>query len=314
MINISEIERFLDKEHIDFKRIGHTRNVAKFCSLKCVEDNGLFFIVGNVVKNFVNSIILCDNEKENIDANNTYIIVKDPQLVFYKLMNHYYPKKHTLIHSTAVISDYAKIGKNVSIGAHSYVGDAIISTGTIIKENVVIHDNVYIGNDSIVSASSVIGADGIAWIWDQDKHERIIQPQIGGVHIGKKVLIGSNVTIVKGSVNENTIINDGTLISHGSQIGHGVVTGKNVHIANNVTIAGNVELKNRVFVGAGAVIVSQKCVAEGCIIGAGAVISRNIDVQGSTLVAMPARAIPSTSAKLNGVPRSLKVGKGEETN
>jgi len=309
MIQLRDIESYLISENIEYETKGKITEVTKFCSLKKIEPSGLFYIAGNLMRDFSTSIILCDQDKENFEANNTFIILDTPQLVFYKLMNQYFPKQTHHIHSTAVISELADIGENVSIGAHSYIGKATISSGTVIKQNVVVHDGVHIGQNSVISASSVIGADGVAWIWDQETQERIVQPQIGGVNIGKNVYIGSNITIVRGSVNEDTLIGDGTMVSHGSQIGHGVTIGKDVHIANNVSIAGNAVLNDRAFLGAGAAIVPQVSIAKDAVVGAGAVISKSIEVEGITMIAMPARAIPSASTRLKGVPESLKGAK-----
>lgn len=304
MIKISEIEVFLSKEKISFLKYGNAESVDKFCSIKNIELNGLYYVVGDPKVNMSNSIILT-NQKPEVIADNTYIIVDEPQLIFYKLMNNYYPAKKNGIHPTAIIDENAIISNDVSIGANSVVGNSKIGSGVIIKENVVIHDDVIIGDNTTISASSVIGADGVAWIWDQATKQRIIQPQIGGVKIGKNVYIGSNVTIVRGSVNEDTQIGDGVLLSHGTQIGHGVQVKENVHIANNVAIAGNAILNENVFVGAGAVIVSQISIAKSAVIGAGAVISRSVENEGATMIAMPARAIPSSNSKLNGVPEKL---------
>lgn len=304
MIKISEIEEFLSKEKVSYLKYGNVESVDKFCSIKNIEINGLYYLVGDPKVNFSNSIILT-TQKPEVIADNTYIIVDESQLIFYKLMNHYHSAKKNGIHPTAIIDENAVISKDVSIGANSVIGNSKIGFGVIIKENVVIHDDVIIGDNTIISASSVIGADGVAWIWDQATKQRIIQPQIGGVRIGDNVYIGSNVTIVRGSVNEDTQIGDGVLLSHGTQIGHGVQVKESVHIANNVAIAGNAILNENVFVGAGSVIVSQISIAKSAVIGAGAVISKNVENEGATMIAMPARAIPSSHSKLKGVPEKL---------
>lgn len=306
MIRIQDIESFLSASQIDYTKRGDLETVAKFCSLKKIEPSGLYYVVGNLSRNFVDSLILCDESRDDFNEINTYIIVDNPQLVFYQLMNEFTEKKPTGTHPSAIIDSQAQVADTASIGANSVIGKAVIGAGAIVKANVVIHDNVKIGANCIISASSVIGADGVAWIWDKKNKVRVIQPQIGGVELEDNIYIGSNVTIVRGSVNENTEIGEGTLIAHGTQIGHGVTIGRDVHIANNVAIAGNANIQDRAFLGAGSVIVSQMSVASDVVIGAGAVISRSIDTEGITLVAMPARAIPSSGKRLTGVPESLK--------
>jgi UDP-3-O-[3-hydroxymyristoyl] glucosamine N-acyltransferase len=306
VIKLKDIESFLGASDIDYKKRGNLEHVAKFCSLKKVEANGLYYVVGNLSRNFEDSLILCDDSRDDFNERNTYIVVDNPQLVFYQLMNKFIENKATGVHPTAIIHNAAQVADNVSIGANSVIGNAIIGENVVVKENVVIHDNVTIGANCIISSSTVLGADGVAWIWDKKNKVRIIQPQIGGVELGENIYIGSNVTVVRGSVNENTEIGEGTLIAHGSQIGHGVTIGRDVHIANNVAIAGNANIQDRAFLGAGCVIVSQMNVAKDVVVGAGAVISRSIETEGITLVAMPARAIPSSGKRLTGVPESLE--------
>jgi UDP-3-O-[3-hydroxymyristoyl] glucosamine N-acyltransferase len=306
MIKTQDIESFLRTNQINYKKRGDLEHVAKFCSLKKIEPNGLFYVAGNLMRNFSNSLILCDPSRNDFDENNTYITVDNPQLVFYKLMNEFTESIASGIHPSAIIHSDAKIADNASIGANSVIGKAIIGPNVVIKENVVIHGNVTIGANCIISSSTVIGADGFAWIWDKRNKVRVIQPQIGGVELGDNICVGSNVTVARGSVNENTEIGEGTLIAHGSQLGHGVTIGRDVHISNNVAIAGNANIQDRAFLGAGSVIVSQMNVAKDVVVGAGAVISKPINTEGITLVAMPARAIPSSGKRLTGVPESLK--------
>ena len=54
-------------------------------------------------------------------------------------------------------------------------------------------------------------------------------PHIGGIEIGNRVWIGSNVSIEKGSL-DNTIIKDDVLIDDLVQIGHNVIVGKRTQI------------------------------------------------------------------------------------
>lgn len=305
MLTLDAIESFLSKKNIEFTKRGELTSVDKFCSLKKIEPNGLYYVVGNLTRDFQTSLILCDPTRDQFDQENSYIIVENPQLVFYQLMNEFVPRQQGGINTSSTIDDNAVIADNVSIGANCVIGNAIIGKNSVIKANVVVHDGVTIGENCVISSSSVLGADGVAWIWDKENKVRVVQPQIGGVTLANNIYVGSNVTIVRGSVNEDTEIGEGTLIAHGSQLGHGVTIGRDVHIANNVAIAGNAIIQDRAFLGAGSVIVSQMSVAKDVVVGAGAVISRSINTEGITMIAMPARAIPSSTKRLTGVPEAL---------
>lgn len=64
-----------------------------------------------------------------------------------------------LIHPTALISPYAKIGPNVSIGPYSIIGDNVsIGQGTTIGSHVSIQGWTQIGEDNQIETGAIIGA------------------------------------------------------------------------------------------------------------------------------------------------------------
>ena len=56
MIRLEDIESFLIAEQIEFKKQGSVRQASKFCSLKRIEPNGLYYVVGDLTRDFVNSL------------------------------------------------------------------------------------------------------------------------------------------------------------------------------------------------------------------------------------------------------------------
>lgn len=302
MLEVDWILSTLDLCGFEYRVEGDITKVLGFASLKKVEDNHLFFSVDSIPEVIKSSIVLTNLSHVESDKSNTYIILDDPQLAFYKLMNSYYPRKQPCIKSTAIVTDSVKGNDTITVGEYSLVNSKSIGINVVIGNNVSIHECVKIGDNVTISDNTVIGADGVAWIWNDISGERVIQPQIGYVEIGNEVFIGSNVTIVRGSVNESTIIDNNCLISHGSQIGHGVKINHHTHIANNCTLAGNVVIGSECFIGASATFASQIKIADKTTIGAGAIISKSIENEGATYIGMPARAIP-TQNKLNGVPK-----------
>lgn len=303
MLKLLELESYFISKNIPYEILGVRRDVSKFGSIKKIEDNCFFYVSGkDLPKEVNNSIILASNDVDRNVTNNTLILVTEPQLVFYKLMSHFCTPLNTGISNTALISTNANISSSVQVGDFTKIGYAKVGKNSKLGNNVIVHDNVIIGDNVIISDNTVIGAQGVAWIWDSSTGERVMQPQIGGVEIEDNVFIGSNVTIVRGSVNENTVIGKNSLISHGTQVGHGVQVSRDTHIANNCALAGNVVIGYECFIGAGSTLSSQIKVAPKVIIGAGATISKSIEKQGATYMAMPARAIPAPN-NLNGVPK-----------
>jgi UDP-3-O-[3-hydroxymyristoyl] glucosamine N-acyltransferase len=187
----------------------------------------------------------------------TQLKVVNPQLVYARLLEHFYvkPLKPLGVSKDAFISDNATIGEDVSIFPYSYIAEgASIGNGSIIHpfvfvgENTVIgeqcivyphvtlREGVTIGKRVIIHAGAVIGADGFGYVFTEGRHHKI--PQIGGVIIGDDVEIGSNVSIDRATTG-NTTINSGTKIDNLVQIGHNVSIGNHSIIVSQVGIAGS---------------------------------------------------------------------------
>ena len=277
-------------------------------SIKNKIQTGFYFLLKDMAEelsSISNSIILYDNPDAPNDSN-LYIIVDSPQYIHYKITALYKPSYNYGIHNTAIIDPDARISDNTYIGPYCVLGKCIIEPGVVLLGSVTVKDNVTIKANSVIEEYCVIGATGLAWVWDEDG-TRIMQPQSGGVIIAEECFLGTNITIVRGSLTENTVIGKGTVIAHGTKIGHGCVIGEFVHMANNVSIAGNANIQSRVFLGSASVVSSNVQIAQGCVIGAGAVVVKNIDIADSVFAGVPAKQLGETGEdqKLNGVPKSF---------
>ena len=190
------------------------------------------------------------------------INVKDPQLEFYKISKNYK-------------EDYLEEDRHISGSYYS------------------IHPQAKIGKNV------KIGATGVMWVWDGN--ERIYLEQLGGVEIEPNCMIGSNITIVRGSANEKTLIGEGTCMAHGTLIGHGCQIGKKNHFANNVSLGGGCHTAEKCFFGSGVVLSPGAKLLNECLIGAGGVVIGTIKKSG-VYVGMPAKWKKEIKGKLNGVP------------
>lgn len=280
-----------------------------FKSLRQVEPMGIFFVSSQVNPrpDIADSVILSDTPDFGGKGNVT-ICVSDPQVAFYRLMRHLVMPRSafTGVHPTAVIGPDCEIGANVTVGPFCVLERCVIGDGANIGSHVTVMPGSEIGRNTTIEAHSAIGATGVAWAWDQERRERVVQPQIGYVHIGPDCFLGTSVTVVRGSVNEVTWIGEGSVISHGSRIGHGCRIGAHAHFANNVTVAGNVTLGAKCFLAAGAVLQPQLRLAERTVVGIGSVVVKNFDEPGCLLAGMPARKIGPANKRLPGVPRHLQ--------
>lgn len=300
----------LRAEGIAFELINPNESLKVIpANFKNVIRNGFYHITSGYngdMSSIESSIVLSDIEVQLGDTN-TVILVRDPQLIHYLLCQLYVEDKKAEIHPTVIINERAQIGNNVNIGAFSVIGECILEDNVWIESNVVIHDNAVIKHETFIDSHCSIGPAGIAWVWNE-KGERVKQPQFGGVVIEENCHICTDVTIVRGSMSENTTIGRGTVIAHGSKIGHGSKVGRYVHMANNVSIAGNTTLGNRSFYGSGAIVPPNISIPDNCIVGAGAVVNKTFHGEYLTLVGVPAKVLRNNSheVKAKGAPIPYK--------
>lgn len=281
----------------------------RLASIKQKQSHGLYYI--NIdyldeIETIEYSVILVNEKVERSDSN-IYIVVNNPQLIHYKISGMLTTPMLPGIHPTAIIHPEAEISDTAHIGPYCIIGKCILEDHVILHYNVIVNDNVVIKSNTNIEGHAVIGARGMAWIWN-DSGERVMQAQFGGVIIEEDCIIGSDITIVRGSLTEYTRIGKGTIMAHGTKIGHGCQIGDYVHFANNVSLAGNVTISERVFLGSGSVVSSQVSVAEGCIVGAGSVLNKSVEEAFVTLAGVPARVIKHNNFenKPKGVPKPFK--------
>jgi len=178
------------------------------------------------------------------------------------------------VHPSAIVSEKAVLGKNVSIGAGCVVGEGVsIGDDSCLYPCVVVYENCFLGNRVIVHSGAVIGADGFGFA---DDGERLVKiPQIGGVRIGDDVEIGANTTIDRGTL-EDTVIEDGVKLDNQIQVGHNVRIGAHTAVAGCAGIAGSADIGRHCIIGGAAVILGHLKIVDRVHVSAGTLISRSI--------------------------------------
>ena len=269
-------------------------------------DGAITYYVGENeedVKDLENCTLFCKESFSPKLKNVKLIKSQNPQLEFYKLSEKY-KKDYLEENKLECITGYylhkdAVIGKNVTIGKGCVIGKCVIEDNVKIHPNVIVYAETKIMSDVVIEANTVIGAEGVMWVWDNE--ERVYLHQLGGVIIEKHCKIGSNVTIVRGSANENTIIGEGTCMAHGTLVGHGCIIGKNNHFANNVSLGGGVKIFDNCFFSSGVIVSAGSNISAVILVGAGGVLNGNIENSG-VYVGVPAKWKKPYSGKLSGVP------------
>jgi UDP-N-acetylglucosamine acyltransferase len=175
-----------------------------------------------------------------------------------------------MIHSTAIVSDRAKIGNNVEIGAYSVIGDGVeIADDVKIMSHVCVEGDTYIGEGTKIFPFAAIG----------------FQPQDLKFHGEKsKVIIGKNnsireyVTVHPGTEGGamKTVIGDNNLLMIGVHVAHDCIIGNNTVLANNVTLAGHVEVGDFAIIGGLSAVHQFVRIGHNAIIGGMTGVERDV--------------------------------------
>ncbi|MBU2862407.1 UDP-3-O-(3-hydroxymyristoyl)glucosamine N-acyltransferase [Reinekea forsetii] len=205
------------------------------------------------------AVLLTEKERENCPSSITAIVVDDPYLA-YAYLSHQFdftPKGSGHIHPTAVVSDAAQIGRDVTIEAYAVieadaeVGDnahigahCVVSEGakvgdfTRLQHHVTLLHRVEVGTHCLIQSGTVIGSNGFGYApLPEGKGWQPIA-QTGRVIIGHYVEIGANCTIDRGAI-EDTVIEDRAIIDNLVHLAHNVTIGRATALAAQIGIAGS---------------------------------------------------------------------------
>jgi UDP-3-O-[3-hydroxymyristoyl] glucosamine N-acyltransferase len=257
------------------------------------------------------------------------VVVLKPHEALLSLIPRFYhaPVREAGIHSTAVVSPTATIGRDARIEAYAVIGDgAVIGDRAWIGSHGAIGDGVTVGSDSrlfphvtlysgavvgervVIHSGTRIACDGFGYRYENGVHHKI--PHVGRCLIGHDVEIGANTAIDRGSI-DDTVIGAGTKIDNLCHIAHNVRVGRLCLLMAQVAVAGSSHIED------GAILAGQVGVAGHLTIGAQARLGAQAGVisdvpAGETWSGYPARphreALRATAAlfKLSGMMKRLE--------
>ena len=298
-VSVTEIAKFLNQVYN-----GKNFNIKGVTSLNNIKDSHLLFYTEttntqfnlkekkdfdfSILSKYSNIVVITEPENAN-KIPCVKFLSKNPRLDFKKILNHFFVREENKgIHSTAVIEKGATIGKNVQIGAHSYLeSDVKVGDNTRILHNVVITGKVTIGSNCVIKSNTTVGSEGFNFTREGEK---IIHfPHIGEILIGNNVWLGSNVSVEKAGL-DATIIEDNVLVDDLVQIGHNVKIGKGSNLIVGSIILGRVIIGENCWISSNATINNAVQVGKGSFVCIGSVVTKNI--QDNKIVAgHPAREI-----------------------
>lgn len=158
-------------------------------------------------------------------------------------------------HPTAIISEAARIAKDVEIGPHVVIeGPVKIGAGTKIWPGAFITGDTSIGRKNQIGPNAVLGHLPQSMGFDPSVESRVV--------IGDNNIIRENVTIHRPiTPNAATEVGNGCFLMAGSHVAHDSIIGNNVVLTNGAFIAGHVEI------GDNAIISSPVGIHQFCRVG-----------------------------------------------
>ena len=238
----------------------------------------------------------------------TLIRVENAYKAFSQLLEYYneVKMKKVGIENPVFVSETARYGENLYLGAFSYIGENVkIGDNVKIYPNVYLGDNVVIGNNTIlftgvklysetkvgeacvIHSGVVVGADGFGFS-PNEKGEYNKVPQTGNVIIEDNVDIGAGTTIDRATLG-STVIKKGVKLDNQIQIAHNVTIGENTVIAAQTGVAGSTKIGKNCMIGGQVGIAGHIVIGDNVKIQAQSGIARNVKdnetLQGSPAIA-----------------------------
>lgn len=175
-----------------------------------------------------------------------------------------------MIHSSSVIAESAKIGKNVQIGPFCYIGENVdIGDNCVLTSHVVVKGDTKIGRNNVFFQFCSIGEDC------QDKK---YAGEITYLEIGDDNVFRESCTIHRGTTQDQSItkIGNRNLLMVNTHLAHDCMVGDDNIFANNCTVAGHVHVGNQVILG-GMTAVHQFChIGSHAFTGGGAIVLKDV--------------------------------------
>lgn len=241
-------------------------------------------------------VIVAPALRDEAAARGAAIVTDDPYLYFARLTQWWTqrtrPPALPGIHTSAVIAEGVRLGRDVSIGplavveegavigdgavigAHCAVGaGAVVGEHTRLAPRVTLGFGCRIGARGLVHSGVVIGADGFGFAPHAGQWVKI--EQLGGVAIGDDVEIGANTCIDRGAL-DDTVIEDGVKLDNLIQIGHNVHVGRHTAMAGCVGVAGSARIGAHCTIGGSAGILGHLTLVDHVHVSSFTLITRSI--------------------------------------
>jgi UDP-3-O-[3-hydroxymyristoyl] glucosamine N-acyltransferase len=247
--------------------------VDNLSTLENASDSSITFLANTKYRKYLRnskSLAVITNQENLQEDHRNYIVNENPYEVYahvsklFKNINIEIENKS--IHPSAVISNDAILGENVSIGANVVIGpNCSIANNVIIKSNCSIVQDVQISESTIIHNGSVLGSDGFGYAPTKN---------------------GACCSIDRGAISD-TEIHDGVKLDNQIQIAHNVIIGKNSAIAASSAIAGSTVIGKNFRMGGMSGVIGHIKICDNVTVGAHTLITKDIKEPGNYVGTMP---------------------------
>lgn len=242
------------------------------------------------------------------------IRVADVHTAFTLIVQHLRPQRATAsvgVSPAAWVSPTAQLAENVQVHPHATIGDEVVigansvihagarimagcqlGAGVEVFPNAVLYEDTHVGDETIIHAGAVVGCYGFGYKFAEGQH--VLSAQLGNVQIGKRVEVGANTTIDRGTYGP-TLIGDGTKIDNQVQIAHNCRIGQHNMLCSQVGIAGSTSTGDYVVMAGQVGVRDHVHIGQGAVLGAMAGISSDVPA-GVRMIGIP--ATPEREQKL----------------
>lgn len=238
---------------------------------KFLTRNSLIFIekkkfdIKNKKESILKSCLIVTNHPFLKKKYKNVIFSKTPREFFIKILK-ILKKKNFFKNKNNFNERYKKSGffilENVSIGKNCKIGKNVYLS------------NCEIGNNVSIGPNTTIGYEGITIYKKNKKNYKF--PNFGKVIIEDNVSIGSNCSVMRGTLN-NTILFKNVMMSNLINIGHDVHIGNSSVISSGVQIIGGVQIGSNCLIGSRSAINANIKIGNNSYVGLGSVVTKNVD-------------------------------------
>ena len=330
---------------LDGEIVGNPETIVnKLCKIEEGEKQSLSFLANLAYEQYLYttdaSIVIVNKDlvlEKDVKSTCTLIRVEDAYQCFAKLLETYDQIRNNKsgIDQQTSIADSATLGKDIYVGAFSYIGENVtignnvkiypnsyigdnttVGDNTVINAGVKIYHDCIIGKDCTFHSGTIIGGDGFGFAPNSENEYNKV-PQIGNVVIEDHVEIGANSCIDRATLG-STIIKKGVKIDNLVQIAHNVVIGEHSVIVSQVGIAGSTKIGKNCMIAGQVGIIGHLKIGDGVKIAAQSGVSRDIEdngiVQGSPAYSVRDytrsyaifKNLPTLNSRVNDIEKKLK--------